>query len=59
MATRSKKMVQDAPPKMLGVNGFKYKEQFGVIVVCKDEAEHKSVYQQLKKLGLRIKLVRV
>ena len=52
-------MVQDAPPKMLGVNGFKYKEQFGVIVVCKDEAEHKSVFQQLKKLGLRIKLVRV
>ena len=52
-------MTKDNPPKMLGANGFKYKEQYGVIVICKGEAEHKSVYQRLKELGLRIKLVRV
>ena len=34
-------------PKMLGANGFKYREQFGVIVICKDEAEHKTVYERL------------
>lgn len=45
--------------KMLGANGFKYREQFGVIVICKNEAEHKSVYERLKALGYKCKVVRV
>lgn len=47
------------PQKAPGVNGFKYKEQFGVIVICRDEAEHKAVYEQLKALGYKCKVVRV
>lgn len=42
-----------------GVNGFKYKPQFGVIVVCKDEAEHRAVYERLRAEGYKCKVVRV
>lgn len=48
-----------APRKMLGANGFRYKEKFGVIVMCKDEAEHKAVYERLKAEGYKCKVVRV
>lgn len=47
------------PRKMLGANGFKYKEQFGVIVVCRDEAEHRAVYERLKAEGYKCRVVRV
>ncbi len=36
---------------------FCYKSQFGVIVICKDEAEQESIYDQLLKLGLTVKVV--
>lgn len=59
-AFRSRKMAgKTDAPKMLGDNGFKYREQFGVIVICKDEAEHKVVYEQLKAQGYKCKVVRV
>ncbi|WP_417292014.1 hypothetical protein [Desulfovibrio porci] len=52
-------MPDKATPKPLGANGFKYREQFGVIVVCKDEAEHKAAYERLKAQGYKCKVVRV
>lgn len=42
-----------------GKNGFKYKPRFGVIVVCKDEEEHKHVYEHLRGQGHKCRLVRV
>ena len=50
---------EQAAPKLPGANGFKYREQFGVIVICKDEAEHKAVYERLKAQGYKCKVVRV
>lgn len=47
------------PRNMLGANGFKYREQFGVIVMCRDEAEHRAVYERLKAEGYKCKVVRV
>lgn len=44
---------------MLGANGFRYKEMFGVVVICKDEAEHKAVYERLKAENYKCKVVRV
>lgn len=53
-------MKQAKPDKpMPGKNGFKYREQFGVIVVCKDEAEHMAIYEKLKSQGYKCKVVRV
>jgi hypothetical protein len=36
---------------------FNYKEQYGVIAICKDEKEQKRVYEMLQKLGLILKVV--
>lgn len=38
---------------------FTYKEQYGVIVICKTEAEQKKVFEDLQKKGLTLKVVTV
>lgn len=46
--------------KILGKNGFKYKEQYGLIIRCKDENEQKSLFEKLKNQGYKkIKVVAV
>lgn len=36
---------------------FNYKSQYGVIVLCNCEAEQKEVYEKLKEMGLKLKVV--
>lgn len=36
---------------------FTYKPQFGVIVICKDEADQRSIYDWLIQNGLMVKVV--
>jgi hypothetical protein len=43
--------IGDAPPDS------RYKAQYGVIVVCKDEAEQRDVYDRLSGEGLECKVV--
>lgn len=38
---------------------FNYKEQYGVIVICKDEQEQQAVYERLLAEGLTLKIVTV
>jgi len=38
---------------------FNYKQQYGVIVICKDEKEQQEIYEMLLKLGLTLKVVTV
>lgn len=38
---------------------FNYKEQYGVIVICKTEIEQKEVFERLQKEGLKLKVVTV
>lgn len=38
---------------------FTYREQFGVIVLCTDEAEHQRVFNRLKRQGYTCRLVAV
>jgi hypothetical protein len=38
---------------------FNYQQQYGVIAICKDEAEQIRVYNELKKQGLTLKVVTV
>ncbi len=40
-------------------NGYKYKPQFGIIVMCRDEAEQKRRYEQLSTKGWGLKVVTV
>ena len=39
--------------------GFSYKEQFAVVVICKDEKEQESIYNRLKDEGFKLKVVAV
>lgn len=38
---------------------FKYKEQYAVIVLCKDEKEQESIYNRLQAEGYTLKVVAV
>ena len=41
------------------VKQFNYKEQYGVIVICKSEDEQKAIFEELQKKGLTLKVVTV
>jgi predicted 3-demethylubiquinone-9 3-methyltransferase (glyoxalase superfamily) len=41
------------------MSGFSYKEQYAVIVICKDEKEQEKIYNRLNKEGYRLKVVAV
>lgn len=41
------------------MSGFSYKEQYAVVVICKDEKEQESVYNRLKDEGYKLKVVAV
>ena len=47
---------EDLPPKM--DTDFAYQEQFGVIVICKDEAEQEATYEALIAEGYTLKVVK-
>lgn len=38
---------------------FNYKEQYCVIVICKDEKEQREIYERLLAQGLTLKIVTV
>ena len=37
--------------------GFKYRQQYGVIVICEDEGHQKRVFKELSAMGLKLKVV--
>jgi hypothetical protein len=41
------------------MSNYSYKQQYGVIVICKDEKEQQKMYEMLQKLGLTLKVVTV
>jgi hypothetical protein len=47
------------PDKAPGINNFKFKPQFGVVVICNDEAHHQQVWADLTGQGYKCKAVRV
>jgi hypothetical protein len=36
---------------------FKYKSQFGVVVICANEEEQKAIYERLLEMGFKLKVV--
>lgn len=42
-----------------GRNGFRYREQYGVIVICKNEKHQARTYNVLRRRGLECKVVTV
>lgn len=41
------------------MGNFNYKQQYGVIVICKSEQEQKEMYEKLLAEGLTLKIVTV
>lgn len=41
------------------MGNFNYKQQYGVIVICKSEQEQKEIYEKLLAEGLILKIVTV
>jgi hypothetical protein len=60
-----KRSTQGTPPRVArslktpGKNGFRYRERFGVIVLCTDAAHQQRVYERLQKAGHRLRVVTV
>ena len=50
---------EDADGEINAETGFRYKEQYGVIVMCKDEAEQQKTYERLVGEGFSCKVVAV
>jgi hypothetical protein len=59
MCAKEKKKAPALPDNTPGVNNFRYKQQYGVIITCRDEAEHKETYERISALGYKCKAVRV
>lgn len=47
------KGIKSTTPLHLG----KYKEQYGVIVICRDERDQASIYERLKSIGRPLRVV--
>ena len=41
------------------MGNFKYKPQYGVVVICEDEAEQQDIYERLLADGYKLKVVTV
>ena len=39
------------------MSDFKYKQQYGIVVLCADEKQQKEIYEMLFKMGLKLKVV--
>lgn len=39
------------------MSDFKYKAQYGVVVLCADEKQQREIYKQLVKMGFKLKIV--
>ena len=48
---------EDEEPQITTTTNFNYKEQYGVIVMCNDEAEQQEVYERLYSEGYQCKVV--
>jgi hypothetical protein len=52
-------MTKPTQPPLLGKNGFKYKEQYGLIIVCKDAQHQEQLFNQLRNQDYKVKVVTV
>jgi hypothetical protein len=57
--TNKAKQAPPLPDNAPGRNKFHYKQQYGVIIICQDEADHRQTYERVTALGYKCKAVRV
>jgi hypothetical protein len=47
------------PPSAPARNGFNYRQQYGLVIVCRDEQHQARLYERLRKQGHKLKVVAV
>jgi hypothetical protein len=47
------------PDNAPGVNNCTYRQQYGIVIICRDEADHLMTYKRITALGYMCKAVRV
>lgn len=52
-------MKKEKPRQPPGVNGFKYRQQYGLIVICADETAQQQAFAALRQQGYKVKVVTV
>lgn len=45
------------PPRNRATHRFRYREQYGVIVLCSNESHQRKIYTRLRRAGLECKVV--
>jgi hypothetical protein len=45
--------------KAPGKNGFRYKQQYGLVIICRDAAHQERLYNTLRNKGYQVKVVTV
>lgn len=48
MAGKDSKRAERTPP---GRNGYRYRQQFGIVVLCDNEKHQSRAFDRLKRLG--------
>ena len=48
-----------SPAKPLGKNGFRYRPQWGLVILCKDERHQAQLHRQLTGEGHKVRVVAV
>lgn len=48
-----------ATPKTPGKNGFKYRDKYGLIILCKDAEDQELLFNKLKAQGYKLRVVTV
>ena len=59
LSTRNKTLPVPTPAAKPapGVNGYKYREQFGAVIVCNDAGHQERLYDELLAAGHKVKVV--
>lgn len=56
----SRKAPAGAAPASPGRNGYRYRQQFGIVVICENEKAQERAYNKLKRAGFaKLKVVAV
>lgn len=57
ISRRFSRILRSLNIKKRDMGKLKNSDQFGVIVICRDEKEQQEVYERLREQGLKLKVV--
>lgn len=52
-----RRVTKPAQPALFKKPGFRYRPQYGLVVVCRNEREQRQLYRRLHREGLKLRVV--